>query len=110
MHDYSPCSSSSPSYTYAPFFTRTMSINELLDLLRRLPPQNVTSNLDQIVRVLGGPSDEVADELLSSIDQPLKVLTDSSGREFLACDFNRDSVPEDDAEDEAVGVAADAYR
>jgi len=88
-----------------------MSINELLDLLRRLPPQNVTSNLDQIVKVLGGPSDEVADELLSSIDQPLKVLSDSSGREFLACDFNRDSVQDeggDDAGDDA--ESADAFR
>lgn len=63
--------------------------------------------------VLGGPSNETADELLSSVDQPLKVLRDSSGREFLACDFNRDSLPEDEVDPDDANAAAgsgDAYR
>lgn len=73
-----------------------MSITELLDLTRRLPPWNISQHVESIVNVLGGPSNDVADELLSSTDQPLKVLTDATGREFLACDFNRDSAEDDD--------------
>lgn len=90
-----------------------MSTTELLDLLRRLPPHRIEANLGALVDVLGGPSNEVADELLSSVDQPLKVLRDSFGRDFLACDFNRDSLlPEegdDDGNDDGQS-AGDAYR
>lgn len=90
-----------------------MSTTELLDLLRRLPPHRIESNLSTLVDVLGGPSNEVADELLSSVDQPLKVLRDSKGKEFLACDFNRDSLLEDEEGDDDANAAAgsgDAYR
>ena len=90
-----------------------MSTTELLDLLRRLPPHRIESNLSTLVEVLGGPSNETADELLSSVDQPLKVLRDEKGREFLACDFNRDSLlgEEDDDDDNANAAGSgDAYR
>lgn len=86
-----------------------MSINELLDLTRRLPPHKITENVAAMVKVLGGPSSDLADELLSSVDQPLKVLTDSTGREFLACDFNRDSAELDEDSEQADG-SGDAYR
>lgn len=91
-----------------------MSTTELLDLLRRLPPHRIEHNLGALVDVLGGPSNETADELLSSVDQPLKVLRDAKGREFLACDFNRDSLQEEDMADDddanAGGSSGDAYR
>ncbi len=61
-----------------------------LDLLRRLPPSKVEQNLDSIVKLI--PS--YADDLYSSVDQPLKVKLDESkqgsGREFLCCDYNKD--------------------
>ena len=77
-----------------------MSINELLDLFRRLPSHRVADNLADLLECL---DPDTQDELLSSVDQPLKVLQDGSGRDFLACDFNRDSDP--DAE-----TAEDAFR
>lgn len=59
-----------------------------LDLLRRLNPNNLTENLQRII----GLEPELAEDLLSSIDVPLKVQQDSkqSGRPFLCCDYNRD--------------------
>lgn len=61
-----------------------------LDLLRRLPPSKVEQNLESIVKLI--PS--YADDLYSSVDQPLKVKLDESkqgaGREFLCCDYNKD--------------------
>lgn len=55
------------------------TLSSVLDLCRRLPPQNVEANLDALVAILP----DLADDLLSSVDQPLKVQTDSSGREYL---------------------------
>ncbi|SPC63398.1 probable CAP2 - F-actin capping protein, beta subunit [Ustilago sp. UG-2017b] len=61
-----------------------------LDLLRRLPPSKVEQNLESIVKLI--PS--YADDLYSSVDQPLKVKLDNSkhgaGREFLSCEYNKD--------------------
>ncbi|PWY99071.1 putative CAP2-F-actin capping protein, beta subunit [Testicularia cyperi] len=61
-----------------------------LDLLRRLPPSRVEQNLETIVDLIPA----YADDLYSSVDQPLKVKVDGSkegaGREFLCCDYNRD--------------------
>jgi capping protein beta len=85
-----------------------MSVPELLDLMRRLPPQKTAENMSKLVECLGGPSSDVADEVLSSVDQPLRVLQDGSGRDFLACDFNRDSLG-DEGED-ADAASGDAYR
>ncbi|KAH9466338.1 hypothetical protein MJO28_001054 [Puccinia striiformis f. sp. tritici] len=59
----------------------------LLDLMRRLPPEKIDSNLQSLLFVLP----EYTDDLLTSIDLPLKIQVDpSSGREFLNCDYNRD--------------------
>ena len=61
-----------------------------LDLLRRLPPAKIQHNLDAIVNLIPA----YADDLYSSVDQPLRVKVDDSqdgrGREFLCCDYNRD--------------------
>lgn len=61
-----------------------------LDMMRRLPPQHVTSNVEALMQVL--PND--AEDLASSVDQPLTLRVDDSpggaGREFVCCDYNRD--------------------
>ncbi|PWN53368.1 F-actin capping protein, beta subunit [Violaceomyces palustris] len=61
-----------------------------LDLLRRLPPSSIPENLERIVNLIPA----YADDLYSSVDQPLKVKVDSTSRgggaEFLCCDYNRD--------------------
>jgi capping protein beta len=56
--------------------------------MRRLPPQNTEENLASLMTLLP----ELSEDLLSSIDQPLKVQTcDKTGKEYLLCDYNRDS-------------------
>ncbi|GAA6021179.1 hypothetical protein JCM11491_001597 [Sporobolomyces phaffii] len=59
-----------------------------LDLLRRLPPNRVTENLDSLVSILP----DLADDLLGSVDQPLTVESDRNpgGKDYLICDYNRD--------------------
>jgi len=55
--------------------------------MRRLPPQNVEENLTGLIDLV--PS--LCEDLLSSIDQPLKVNKDvASKRDYLLCDYNRD--------------------
>ncbi|CAL1716387.1 unnamed protein product [Somion occarium] len=62
-------------------------VDSMLDLMRRLPPTNVEENVAALV----GMCPDYADDLLGSVDQPLKVLTDrATGKEYLACDYNRD--------------------
>jgi len=62
-------------------------LDSMLDLMRRLPPTNVEDNVATLVSI----SPDYADDLLSSIDQPLKLKTDKlSGKDYLACDYNRD--------------------
>ena len=59
-----------------------------LQLLRRLPPEAVVSNLG----VLLNARPELTEELLSRVDQPLQVAADdAAGRDFLLCDYNRDA-------------------
>ena len=54
---------------------------------RRLPPTKIEANLNALLDLCP----EYADDLLGSVDQPLKILTDkSNGRDYLACDYNRD--------------------
>ena len=55
-----------------------------LDLLRRLPPQQVTQNLALLSDTV---LPDLADDLLSSVDQPLQVKVDSSSREYLVSPF-----------------------
>lgn len=70
--------------------TMTDPLDLSLDLLRRLPPSRIEQNLESIVNLIPA----YADDLYSSVDQPLKIQVDSSkegaGREFLCCDYNRD--------------------
>lgn len=55
--------------------------------MRRLPPQKVEHNLAGLLDI----APEMTEELLSSIDQPLKVKKcKKTGRDFLICDYNRD--------------------
>ena len=62
-------------------------LDSMLDLMRRLPPTNVETNVQSLI----GMCPDYADDFLGSVDQPLKVLTDhATGREYLACDYNRD--------------------
>ena len=62
-------------------------IDSMLDLMRRLPPPRTEENVQTLVDIC---PDE-ADELLQSVDQPLQVMVDrATGREYLACDYNRD--------------------
>lgn len=58
-----------------------------LDLMRRLPPQNIEENLAGLIDLV--PS--LCEELLSAIDQPLKIAKDTvSKKDYLLCDYNRD--------------------
>nr|CAG4651973.1 EOG090X098Y [Triops cancriformis] len=62
-------------------------LNRALDLMRRLPPQQIERNLSNLIDLVP----DLCEDLLSSIDQPLKVLRDkSNGKEYLLCDYNRD--------------------
>lgn len=62
-------------------------VDSMLDLMRRLPPVNVEGNVSALVQMCP----DYADDLLGSVDQPLKVMTDrATGKEYLACDYNRD--------------------
>ncbi|QPG72772.1 hypothetical protein FOA43_000073 [Brettanomyces nanus] len=58
-----------------------------LDLLRRLDPKKIKKNLDNLCRL----QPELAEDLLSSVDTPLRAeVCQSSGKSYLCCDYNRD--------------------
>lgn len=58
-----------------------------LDLMRRLPPQEIEKNLSDLIDLV--PS--LCEDLLSSVDQPLKIARDNEvGKDYLLCDYNRD--------------------
>nr|XP_032800890.1 F-actin-capping protein subunit beta isoform X2 [Petromyzon marinus]XP_032800891.1 F-actin-capping protein subunit beta isoform X3 [Petromyzon marinus] len=58
-----------------------------LDLMRRLPPQQIEKNLSDLIDLV--PS--LCEDLLSSVDQPLKIARDKLvGKDYLLCDYNRD--------------------
>jgi capping protein beta len=62
-------------------------LESMLDLMRRLPPTRTEENVTELINICP----DYADDLLGSVDQPLKVKTDrASGRDYLACDYNRD--------------------
>jgi len=62
-------------------------LDSMLDLTRRLPPMNIEENISSLVELCP----DYADELLGSVDQPLKLRTDrATGRDYLICDYNRD--------------------
>jgi len=59
----------------------------MLDLMRRLPPTRTEENVASLI----GICPDYADDLLGSVDQPLQLKTDhATGRDYLACDYNRD--------------------
>lgn len=58
-----------------------------LDLLRRLDPKNVSENLNTLCQL----NQDLAEDLLSSVDKPLEIKScPKSGKKFLCCDYNRD--------------------
>lgn len=58
-----------------------------LDLMRRLPPHKVEENLRGLVEL----APDITDELLSAVDQPLKIhRCAKTGRDYVVCDYNRD--------------------
>ncbi|KAH9929985.1 F-actin capping protein beta subunit [Fomitopsis serialis] len=62
-------------------------VDSMLDLMRRLPPTHVEENVASLVAMCP----DYADDLLGSVDQPLRVMTDrATGRDYLTCDYNRD--------------------
>jgi len=62
-------------------------LDSMLDLMRRLPPTHIEENVSALVDICP----DYADDFLGSVDQPLKVKTDpATGKEYLACDYNRD--------------------
>ncbi|XP_031623426.1 F-actin-capping protein subunit beta [Contarinia nasturtii] len=64
-----------------------MQMDCALDLMRRLPPQQIEKNLIDLIDL----APALCEDLLSSVDQPLKVAKDKeSGRDYLLCDYNRD--------------------
>lgn len=75
-----------------PFYnidTLTMAelVDSMLDLMRRLPPTRTEENVNALITICP----DYADDLLGSVDQPLQLKTDrATGRDYLACDYNRD--------------------
>ncbi|KAE9402886.1 F-actin capping protein [Gymnopus androsaceus JB14] len=62
-------------------------VDSMLDLMRRLPPTRTEENVAALIRICP----DYADDLLGSVDQPLQLKTDrATGKEYLACDYNRD--------------------
>lgn len=66
-----------------------------LDLLRRLSPRRVAENLSAICSLLQlenkEEGEELAQDLLSSVDKPLEVQQCAdSNKSYLCCDYNRD--------------------
>ncbi|EGV62672.1 F-actin-capping protein subunit beta [Yamadazyma tenuis] len=64
-----------------------------LDLLRRLDPKHISLNLNTLCSIIQSQDSdsELVPDLLSSVDTPLKLITDkSNNKQFLSCDYNRD--------------------
>ncbi|ODV64706.1 F-actin capping protein, beta subunit [Hyphopichia burtonii NRRL Y-1933] len=69
-----------------------------LDLLRRLDPKDISKNLNDICTLIqndsqaeAGENEDLTQDLLSSVDIPLKVAKcKESGKDYLCCDYNRD--------------------
>jgi len=58
-----------------------------LDLMRRMPPSQIEDNLAGLIDLVP----ELTEQLLSAVDQPLKIAHDAhSKKDYLLCDYNRD--------------------
>jgi len=65
----------------------TEPIDFALDLMRRLPPSKIEENLAGLIDLVP----DLVEDLLSAVDQPLKIALDSEvKRDYLLCDYNRD--------------------
>lgn len=61
--------------------------DDSLDLLRRLNPDSIESNLQNVCKL----QPDLATDLLSSVDTPIKTMKDpKNGKDYLVCDYNRD--------------------
>jgi len=62
-------------------------LNSCLNLMRRLPPSACENSLAGLIEI----APQLTDELLTHVDQPLKVYKDpKSGKNYVLCDYNRD--------------------
>lgn len=62
-------------------------LNSALNLMRRMPPSAVENNLAGLIEMVP----ELTEDLLTHVDQPLKVMKDpKAGKFFVMCDYNRD--------------------
>mmetsp|Transcript_33255 Transcript_33255/g.42712 ORF Transcript_33255/g.42712 Transcript_33255/m.42712 type:complete len:287 (+) Transcript_33255:55-915(+) len=62
-------------------------ISSCLSILRRMPPNEIEQNLENLLDL----NSEIEDELLQRVDQPLKEAIDpTNGKKYLLCDYNRD--------------------
>lgn len=57
-----------------------------LNLMRRLPPKDVHTNLTGLTVL----RPDLTEDFLQRVDQPLQVRVDASRRKYLLCDYNRD--------------------
>jgi len=58
-----------------------------LDLMRRLPPQHISKNVNALLQLVP----HLAEDILSSVDQPLAIKQcKSTSKDYLICDYNRD--------------------
>lgn len=73
---------------------RDKQLNYAMDLMRRLPPQNIEINVANLIDLCQDDEEDFDDftgDLLSSIHQPLLVkVCPETNKEYLASDYNRD--------------------
>ena len=56
------------------------------DLLRHVPPKDIEERLFDILDL----NPDLTDDLISSVDIPLRTEQDDKGLQFIKCDYNRD--------------------
>lgn len=63
-------------------------LNSALNLMRRMPPSSTENSLAGLLEL----APDLTDDLLTHVDQPLKVENDTSceNKPFVLCDYNRD--------------------
>lgn len=62
-------------------------LDAALNLMRRMPPSSTENTLAGLIEMVP----ELTDDLLTQVDQPLKVEKDpKTGKMFVLCDYNRD--------------------
>lgn len=87
-----------PNYLQKLHMSYETKFDAALDVVRRLDPKKIGANLNHIISLVQADDsadqdskDDLTQDLLLSIDQPLAVSTcKESGKEFLCCDYNRD--------------------